>query len=116
MKAQAALATFPSKIYTIMAAGRPSIVCAESGSDLAKIVETYHCGLAIEPGNPRMLAASIQQARTHPNQFVAMGHSGREAAEQYFTIAHTSEKYDTLFAALLTGLVIDPPETTAQLR
>ena len=41
----------PSKVYGIMAAGRPFIAAAEEGSEPARIVGEHRCGVRVEPGD-----------------------------------------------------------------
>jgi colanic acid biosynthesis glycosyl transferase WcaI len=49
----------PSKLLKYMAAGRAIIATAASGSATGRAVARSECGLAVEPENPRALAAAI---------------------------------------------------------
>ena len=44
-------AVVPSKIYGIMAAGRPVLYVGPQGSTPARIIERHECGWRIEPGD-----------------------------------------------------------------
>ena len=59
LKGGTARDTFPSKIYTIMAAGRPAIACADEDSELAWVVREARCGVAIPPDDAGALAAAV---------------------------------------------------------
>ena len=49
----------PSKLYGILAAGRPYVAAVEEGCEVASITRARRCGLVAEPGNPRDLADKI---------------------------------------------------------
>ncbi|HEV2032949.1 MAG TPA: glycosyltransferase family 4 protein [Candidatus Dormibacteraeota bacterium] len=72
----------PSKVYGIMAAGRPIIAAVESDSEPGLIVEEYGCGLRIEPDDPGALAEGILRMRDTNSE--EMGRRGRRAFEQSF--------------------------------
>ena len=42
----------PSRLYGILAAGKPVIVAAEASSETAKLVERVGCGIVVPPGRP----------------------------------------------------------------
>lgn len=50
---------FPSKTWSIMAAGQAIISCFDKESELSRFVEDGHCGLAIIPDSPSDLAEAI---------------------------------------------------------
>lgn len=49
----------PSKVYGILAAGRPYVAAVDRRSEAAVIVEEGDCGLIAEPGDPDSLATEI---------------------------------------------------------
>jgi glycosyltransferase involved in cell wall biosynthesis len=49
----------PSKLYGILAAGRPYVAAVEPTCEVASITTTKACGLVAEPGNARDLADKI---------------------------------------------------------
>jgi colanic acid biosynthesis glycosyl transferase WcaI len=49
----------PSKLYGILAAGRPYVAAVEEESEVTAITLRYACGLLSEPGKPRELADRI---------------------------------------------------------
>lgn len=50
----------PSKLYGILAAGRPYVAAVEESCDVSRITREYQCGLLAEPGNPRDLSQKIR--------------------------------------------------------
>ena len=73
----------PSKLYSILAAGRPLLVVAPQQSDAARIVTTQECGVAVEPDDPAGVAEAIRGLRADPEKLAAMGRRAREAAGRY---------------------------------
>ncbi len=52
----------PSRVYGILAAGRPMIVAADPDSETARLVMEADCGVALPPDRPDLLAAAIRDA------------------------------------------------------
>jgi colanic acid biosynthesis glycosyl transferase WcaI len=73
----------PSKLYSILAAGRPVLAVAASNSDAARIVTESGCGLAADPDDPAAAAAAIRQLRSDPVRLAEMGRRAREIANKY---------------------------------
>jgi glycosyltransferase involved in cell wall biosynthesis len=68
----------PSRLYGILAVGRPVIVAADADSETAKVVERVGCGVVVPPGRPELLAAAIRRAHDGELDLAAMGERGRE--------------------------------------
>jgi len=73
----------PSKLYSILAAGRPVLAVAAPESDAARIVVESGCGLAADPDDPAALAAAIRELRRDPARLIEMGRLARETAQKY---------------------------------
>jgi glycosyltransferase involved in cell wall biosynthesis len=73
----------PSKLYSILAAGRPILVVAPEETDAARIVRENGCGLVADPDNPAGVAAAIRALRNDPVRLRAMGHRALEASKKY---------------------------------
>jgi glycosyltransferase involved in cell wall biosynthesis len=67
----------PSRLYTILAAGRPVIVAADEESETARVVREVDCGVVVPPGRPELLAAAIRRAHDGELDLEAMGARGR---------------------------------------
>ena len=94
----------PSKLYGIMAAGKPVLAVLEEGSEAACLVKESGCGLSCEPqdyeGFKKQLAALIE---TDSAQLLAMGKGGRTLLDESLTKDKAIEKY----RRSLLGLVSD---------
>jgi glycosyltransferase involved in cell wall biosynthesis len=72
----------PSKVYGIMAAGKPYVAAVEPGSEPAFVVEEHGCGFVVEPDDPEALARAIVEARVAPLE--EMGRRGQEAFKRLY--------------------------------
>ncbi|MHB8589545.1 MAG: glycosyltransferase family 4 protein [Candidatus Dormibacteraceae bacterium] len=72
----------PSKVYGIMAAGKPFIAAVATDSEPALIVETHGCGFRVEPDDPAALAKGILRMRDSSRE--EMGQRARRAFEQHY--------------------------------
>jgi glycosyltransferase involved in cell wall biosynthesis len=73
----------PSKIYGILAAGRPFIAAVDPTSEVAAIAHESQCGLVAAPGDAGALASSVLALYDDRTQLAAMGRRAREAAWTY---------------------------------
>jgi colanic acid biosynthesis glycosyl transferase WcaI len=73
----------PSKVYGILAAGRPYIAAVDPSAEPAAIVREYGCGLLATPGDPDALAAAIAAMHDDPAATRLMGQRARSAALQF---------------------------------
>ncbi|HSY58555.1 MAG TPA: glycosyltransferase family 4 protein [Terriglobales bacterium] len=73
----------PSKLYSILSAGRPVLVVAPLECDAARIVRESGCGIAVDPDDPNAVAAVIRELRDDPSRLGEMGRRARETAEKY---------------------------------
>jgi glycosyltransferase involved in cell wall biosynthesis len=68
----------PSRLYGVLAVGRPVLVAAETDSETAKVVEQVGCGVVVPPGRPELLARAIRQAHDGELPLDELGRRGRE--------------------------------------
>jgi len=73
----------PSKLYGILAAGRPVLVVADSKSDAARIALESGCGLTADPDDPVAVAMAIRELRAEPARLIEMGARAKAAAQKY---------------------------------
>jgi len=67
----------PSRVYGILAVGRPLIVCADDESETARLVREIGCGLVVPPGRPDLLAQAIREMHGGRHDLERMGELGR---------------------------------------
>jgi colanic acid biosynthesis glycosyl transferase WcaI len=89
--------SMPSKIYEIMASGRPLLASADAASDVSQLVERAGCGICVEPENPRQLADAILRLHRDPDLREEMGRNGRHWAERKYSKESTVQAYHRLF-------------------
>ena len=70
----------PSRLYGILAVGRPVIVHADEDSEAAQIVRANGCGVVVPPGRPELLAAAIRAAYEGRVDLRKMGAAARAYA------------------------------------
>jgi glycosyltransferase involved in cell wall biosynthesis len=73
----------PSKLYGILASGRPYIAAVEDESEVAEITRRHDCGIQIAPGNARAMARAVLALKDDPARREAMGARARDASTQF---------------------------------
>ena len=73
----------PSKLYGILAAGRPVLAVADAKSDAARIVIESGSGIVADPDDPAGVAAAIRELRDNAPRLAEMGRRARETAKKY---------------------------------
>jgi glycosyltransferase involved in cell wall biosynthesis len=73
----------PSRIYNLLAVGRPVIVAAETHSEAALMLKEENIGWVVKPEDPADLADAIRSAATNRDETRAKGRRAARAAEQY---------------------------------
>jgi colanic acid biosynthesis glycosyl transferase WcaI len=73
----------PSKLYSILAAGRPVLAVAPVECDAASIATKSECGLAADPDDPVAVAQAVRALRDDPARLGAMACRAAEAASEY---------------------------------
>ena len=73
----------PSKLYPILAAGRPYIAAVESVSEVAALTQRHRCGVLVEPGDAAQLADTIVRLADSRQEREAMGVRARVASELF---------------------------------
>jgi glycosyltransferase involved in cell wall biosynthesis len=68
----------PSRLYGILAVGRPVIAAADADSETAQVVDAIGCGIVVPPGRPELLARAIRDAHDGRYDLQAMGARGRD--------------------------------------
>ena len=84
----------PSKVYGILAAGKPFIAAVEQGAEPALIASEFGCGMVVKPDDAEALAGAILRMRGEPLE--EMGRRGREAFEERFDRPVATDAYRRL--------------------
>jgi colanic acid biosynthesis glycosyl transferase WcaI len=67
----------PSRLYGILAVGRPVLAAADAESETAHVVEEAGCGLVVPPGRPDLLAAALRELHAGEHDLEEMGRRAR---------------------------------------
>ncbi len=73
----------PSKLYPILAAGKPVLVVSTPLTDAASIITKAGCGVVVDPDDPTGVAAAIRELAADPARVVEMGRRARAIAPDY---------------------------------
>lgn len=73
----------PSRIYNLLAVGRPVIVTAEAISEAALMLQEENIGWVARPEDPSDLAAAIRSAAADRQETLAKGRRAALAAQRY---------------------------------
>jgi len=87
----------PSKIYGIAAAGRPMIAIAAKNGEVGRLVDSYDCGIVVDPGDSDALANAIGRLSKAPDDAAAMGRRARAMLESRFRRRDAYERWDRIF-------------------
>ena len=77
-------ASVPSKLYGILAVGRPFVAMMERDADAAVLAEKHQAGFVVAPGDAEGLARTIRKATSIPAELKVMGIRARRLAEEHY--------------------------------
>jgi colanic acid biosynthesis glycosyl transferase WcaI len=95
----------PSRMYNVMAAGKPIIAIADQGSELARVVREENIGYVVPPGDVDNLRSTILEAREDPEQLTKMGLRARLAAENKYSAEMAIKAYIDMIDSLPSKVV-----------
>ncbi len=90
----------PSKVYGILAAGRPFVAAVDPSCEAAAIALEHDCGVVAPPGNPAALVSAIRALCDDPERARRMGENARRAS-WCFDRRVAVRAYHDLFAGLV---------------
>jgi colanic acid biosynthesis glycosyl transferase WcaI len=91
----------PSKLYGILAAGKPFIAAVEESSEVALVAEEHRCGIRVNPGDAEGLASAVLSLADHPDP--ETGSRGRQAFLANYTRDRSTASYRELLEAVADG-------------
>ena len=90
----------PSRMYNIMAAGKPIMAIADDDSELASVVIEEDIGWVIPPGKIELLKNAINGAKSDRIRLKKMGERARIAAESKYSFEIIIHKYRNLLDSI----------------
>lgn len=100
LRAGLARSSVPSKLYTILASGRPVVASVDPGTEVATTVERAGAGIAVPPDDAEAFTKAIVSLVNAPVDAAEMGAAGRRFVERWASPAGVAAAYDDLFAEL----------------
>lgn len=94
---------FPSKIYSVMACGRPVLVCADPESDLARVVLESGAGRFAPVGRADLFVAEVRRAYAERGSLPAEGARGRDWVAARYTRQVVGRQYHDLIQDLVAA-------------
>jgi len=84
----------PSKILSIMAAGKPVIVAMNLDGDAPRLVEEAECGICVPPGDSKALAEAVVKLYQDPALVITMGKNGRDYSTNFLSLKTCVSRYE----------------------
>jgi glycosyltransferase involved in cell wall biosynthesis len=86
----------PSRMYNILASGKPILAVCNVNSELATVVKEEGVGWVVDPGQTNSIVSMLRQAKADPALLRSMGERARKAAEAKYTMGHVLEIYSSV--------------------
>jgi colanic acid biosynthesis glycosyl transferase WcaI len=95
-----ARSSVPSKMYSILAAGRPIVASVDAGTEVAVVVDRAGAGITVPPDDPEAFTKALARLVGDPDEAERMGQAGRSFVERWASPAAIAEQYEALFDEL----------------
>lgn len=106
----------PSKIYGIMAAGRPAIFIGDTEGEIAHLLLRHGCGLAVRQGDGQTLIDGVERLRQDAAACRAMGKAARAAFEQRYDAGVVTEQWHALLSQIALRAAVPRSVTGSEPR
>jgi glycosyltransferase involved in cell wall biosynthesis len=83
----------PSKLYGILAAGRPVVFIGDPDGDTARVVRGAQCGSVVGMHAAHELAAALRELNTQPALRDAMGMRARQVFSEKYAVTRAIERW-----------------------
>jgi colanic acid biosynthesis glycosyl transferase WcaI len=91
----------PSKVYWILAAGRPYVAMMESHAEVARLASEFEVGFVVPPGDADALARTISESMKDPRHLEEMGRRARVLAEETYDRPLVTRRFAEFLATML---------------
>jgi colanic acid biosynthesis glycosyl transferase WcaI len=93
----------PSKIYSILAAGRAVVASIDPDTEIPRLLERSRAGVAVPPDSPEDFVAAVARLVRHPDELAAMGAAGRRWVVDNIGVDRVAAEYEVLMWDLARG-------------
>jgi glycosyltransferase involved in cell wall biosynthesis len=90
----------PSKVYGILAAGRPVLFIGDTAGDVAQLIREHGCGISLRVGAGAELAQQLRSLQADPARVQLMGTNARRLALARYTSEHAARDWLRLLAQI----------------
>jgi colanic acid biosynthesis glycosyl transferase WcaI len=97
LRAGLARSSVPSKLYSILAAGRPVLASVDAGTEVATTIDRAGAGVSVGPEDPDAFCAALDDLLDDPAGRARMGAAGRQFVEGWVSPAAVGAAYERLF-------------------
>lgn len=95
----------PSKLYGVMATGKPVLGVLDKGSEARLIVDECNCGVCTEPGNYNEIYNKIEYILNNKEKVKMLGKNGRKYLEKNLTKEVSINKYKNTILSLYSKII-----------
>lgn len=78
----------PSKVYSLLAAGRAVLFIGPRESTAARLIERHACGWVAPPGDVQAVVTLLEELVAEPRRIVEAGARARGALEEHYDVRH----------------------------
>jgi glycosyltransferase involved in cell wall biosynthesis len=103
----------PSRIYNLLAVGRPVIICSEPEAEAAILVREYDLGWVVQPEQPAAIAQAVRLAASAAGKASEKGRRAAEIAPRY-TRGTALKSYRELMGRLLDRQAAVPEQANRE--
>ncbi|MEO5974236.1 MAG: glycosyltransferase family 4 protein [Ilumatobacteraceae bacterium] len=97
LKAGLASVSVPSKVYSILAAGRPILAAIDADSEIPRILASSGAGISVPPEDAEKFISAVRWLVGQPDLLLEMGAKGRRWVEQHVSATAVASEYEALF-------------------
>ncbi len=92
----------PSKLYGILAAGRPFVAATDEDCEAAQVAREHECGVVVPPADCEAICGAVRRLHADPTLRMAMGANARRAGE-FYDRRRAIAAYQQVFEELANG-------------
>jgi colanic acid biosynthesis glycosyl transferase WcaI len=86
----------PSKLYNILAYGRPILAVATERAEVARLAHQYECGIAADPDDATQVAQAVRRLLAAPDRLEHMSRQARKLAKTYDRLSELRKFVDVI--------------------
>ena len=89
--------SFPSKIFSILASGRPILACLDKNSDCYNLINRSKSGICVEPGDTQKIREEIINLKAHKAKRLELAKNGRKYVVNNHSVESATDSFEKIF-------------------